>query len=62
MGCCVTVVVSCCVFVQDLTVTVTSERGEHELELIADKEEISVINVEAFIDEQVRNTYCGTLM
>ena len=38
---------------QDLTVTVTSERGEHEVELLEDKEEISVINVEAFIDEQV---------
>ena len=38
---------------QDLTVTVTSERGEHEVELLEDKEEISVINVEAFIDDQV---------
>lgn len=39
---------------QDLTVTITSERGEHELELHEDRQEVSVINVEAFIDEQVR--------
>ena len=38
---------------QDLTVTVTSERVEHEIELMEDKEDISVINVEAFIGEQV---------
>ena len=42
---------------QDLTVTVTSERGEHELELHEDRQEVSVINVEAFIDEQVRRCH-----
>lgn len=31
----------------------TSERGENELNLLEDLEEVSVINVEAFIDEQV---------
>lgn len=37
---------------QDLTLTVTSERSECELELEEDHSEISSINVQSFVDEQ----------
>ena len=39
-------------FVQDLTLTVTSERSEAELDLTEDNSEISSINVQSFVDEQ----------
>jgi hypothetical protein len=37
---------------QDLTLTVTSERSEAEIELEEDNSEISSINVQSFVDEQ----------
>ncbi len=37
---------------QDLTLTVTSERSEAELDLEEDNSEISSINVQSFVDEQ----------
>ena len=37
---------------QDLTLTITSERSEAELELEEDSSEISSINVQSFVDEQ----------
>lgn len=37
---------------QDLTVTLTSERGEHELRLLPDQVEVSSVNVQSFVDEQ----------
>jgi len=39
-------------FVQDLTLTITSERSESELDLEEDHSEISSINVQSFVDEQ----------
>ncbi len=39
-------------YLQDLTLTVTSERSEAELELVEDNSEISSINVQSFVDEQ----------
>ena len=37
---------------QDLTLTITSERSEAELDLEEDNSEISSINVQSFVDEQ----------
>ena len=37
---------------QDLTLTITSERSESELDLEEDSSEISSINVQSFVDEQ----------
>jgi len=37
---------------QDLTLTITSERSEYELDLEEDSSEISSINVQSFVDEQ----------
>ena len=33
-------------FVQDLTVTATTELGEHEIKLLPDESEISTVNVQ----------------
>jgi len=37
---------------QDLTLTITSERSEFELDLEEDSSELSSINVQSFVDEQ----------
>lgn len=37
---------------QDLTVMLSSERGDHEVELMSDPIEVSSINVTSFVDEQ----------
>ena len=39
-------------YVQDLTLTLTSERSEAELDLEEDSSEISSINIQSFVDEQ----------
>ena len=38
--------------VQDLTVTLTTERDENEIEFTEDPREPSAVNVESFVDEQ----------
>ncbi|KAF7260988.1 hypothetical protein EG68_01796, partial [Paragonimus skrjabini miyazakii] len=38
--------------VQDLTITVTSERPESEVDIIPDQNEMSAINVQTFVDQQ----------
>ena len=40
-------------YLQDLTLTITSERSEADIELEEDSSEISSINVQSFVDEQV---------
>ncbi len=37
---------------QDLTITVSTERGEFEIDLEEDNSDISGINVQSFVDEQ----------
>ena len=39
-------------FLQDLTVTVSSDHGEHEVEFIEDDKEICGLNLQSFVDEQ----------
>ena len=39
-------------YTQDLTVTVSSERGEGEVQMEADEEEASSVNVQSFVAEQ----------
>lgn len=41
------------VTVQDLTVTITSERPETEVDIIPDEEDMSGINIQTFVDQQV---------
>ena len=38
--------------VQDLTLTITSERAEAEVDLEEDNSELSSINIQSFVDEQ----------
>ena len=38
---------------QNLTLTISTERGEHELVLEADPSDISTVNVQSFVEEQV---------
>ena len=38
---------------QDLTVTITSERPDTEIDIIPDENEMSGINVQTFVDQQV---------
>ena len=42
---------------QDLTVTVSTERDENEVEFVEDKNESSAVNVESFVDEQEWELY-----
>ena len=41
------------VLLQDLTITITSERPDTEVTLIPDEDEMSGINVQTFVDQQV---------
>ena len=43
---------------KDLTLTITSEKSEADIELEEDHSEISSINVQSFVDEQVTIAYC----
>ena len=38
---------------QDLTVTITSERPDTEIDIIPDENEMSGINIQTFVDQQV---------
>ena len=40
-------------FLQDLTITVTTGLGELEVDMVEDVSEVSSINVQSFVDEQV---------
>ena len=42
---------------QDLTVTITSERPDTEIDIIPDENEMSGINVQTFVDQQVGHTF-----
>lgn len=46
------VVLYCVIVLQDLTITVTSDKGELEVELVEDQGEGCGINVQSFVDEQ----------
>ena len=39
---------------QDLTITISSERPDTEIDIIPDENEMSGINVQTFVDQQVR--------
>ena len=39
--------------IQDLTVTITTERPDSEIDIIPDENEMSGINVQTFVDQQV---------
>lgn len=41
------------IFFQDLTITITTERPDTEIDLIPDENEMSGINVQTFVDQQV---------
>ena len=49
--------INICFVVQDLTVTITSERPEPEIALEEDENEICSINVQSFVDEQEWNLH-----
>ena len=42
---------------QDLTVTITSERPDTEIDIIPDENEMSGINVQTFVDQQVGHVF-----
>ena len=46
-----------CVYIQDLTVTIASQRSDHEIILEEDVLQRSTINVESFVDEQEWRLY-----
>ena len=45
---------------QDLTVTITSERPDTEIDIIPDENEMSGINVQTFVDQQVSGSHVLT--
>ena len=45
------------IFVQDLSVLVTSDLKEGEIELVEDEHAISIVDTHAFSDDQVRLPY-----
>ena len=44
-------IINCYVY-QDLTITISTERGEEEIGLEPDTSELSSVNVQSFVDEQ----------
>ena len=44
-------------YFQDLTITVTTERPDTEIDIIPDENEMSGINVQTFVDQQVCALY-----
>jgi hypothetical protein len=43
---------------QDLTLTMTTERPDTEIDIIPDENEMSGINVQTFVDQQVSSHVC----